>query len=76
MDLLGFFKETIGFLEKENTLTRLNSLSHTGSPRIRCGLAFRGQRVAGPPLAATGDPAGSRAAWRGVDRHVAATGAA
>jgi hypothetical protein len=76
MDLLGFFKEKIGFLEKENTLTPLNSLSHTRSPRIGCGLAFRGPRVAGPPLAAAGDPAGSRMAWRGVGRHVAVTGAA
>jgi hypothetical protein len=62
MDLLEFFKEKTGFLEIKIRLTPLNSLSHTGSPRIGCGLASRGPRVAGPPLAAAGDPAESRAA--------------
>jgi hypothetical protein len=78
MDLLGFFKEKIGFLEIKIRLTPLISLSHTGSLRS-------GSDAAWLPVARAwlsrhwlpqAIPRGSRAAGRGVGRRVAVTGAA
>jgi hypothetical protein len=75
MDLLGFFKEKIRFLKIRIHLNPPYTDPATRDPRIAgAAWSLAALRMAWPPLAAAGDPAGCRAARRGAGEHVAETG--